>query len=69
MTAMAKASGMSSRVERALRKFPEPREIRYAVATPDTRNNSDNRQGEVSIISGSMALLASGLFTCQSQVT
>ena len=32
-------------------------------------SNADRRHGEDSIISGSMASLAKGLFTCQSQVT
>jgi hypothetical protein len=45
------------------------RSKRQAVATPETRNNSESRHGEVNIISGSMAFDACGLFTCQSQVT
>jgi hypothetical protein len=39
------------------------------VATPETRNSSDSRHGELSIMNGSSAGPAAGLLMCQSQVT
>ncbi len=67
---MPKISGTS---RRALRWRMKPRAPILAsmklAATPEMRNSRLRRHGDESIMNGSIASLASGLLTCQSQVT
>ena len=59
---MANSSGHSSRRLRSRTNGPAlRRNSRKCVAAPDTTNSSVSRQGEVSIISGSIASDAYGL--------
>ncbi len=70
MTNMPKISGTSRRTLRWRRKRAAPSfGSRKLDATPEIRNSRPRRQGDDSIMNGSMASLACGLFTCQSQVT
>ncbi len=66
---MPNSSGSSSwRERRRTNPAALPRSMK-AVATPETRNSSDIRQGLVSSMNGSGVVLAAGLFTCQPQLT
>jgi len=69
MTSMPNTSGIRRRRDRAPAKPACPRASANAAAVPDTKNSSDSRQGELSIISGSIVVPACGDFTCQSQLT
>ena len=70
MTSMPTSSGSSSRRERSrTNEAPASRRSMNDTAAPETRNSSDSRQGELRRIHGSSAVLANGLFTCQSHVT
>ena len=71
MKNMPNSSGHSSCLERWPTKPMPPLFLRSKawLAAPAMKNSSDSRHGELSCISGSMAVLAAALLTCQSQLT
>ena len=67
---MPKIRGMSSRQERERSSAPAAvlRSMKR-VATPETRNSNDSRQGLSASISGSSAAMVGTLLMCQFQGT